>query len=591
MTHTFHIPVLGLAFSIDSPIKIAQYGISSVVSIVDDELIERMRKFYTQKIGKVFSPILTQHEDFRAKRITAYLNLMQDIVNNQIESLKSSTAEVSETLKKYIDLQPNNSPIRETYTHYVEELSPEKKRAFLAEIGHQIQPGDINVNIMSKVDKVNYDTKGNELDAYYSDASAAIRGFANSNLKSSVVLSAGMNPRLYSYIAELPQFLPNNFGDFDKKIILKVSDFRSALIQAKFLAKKGVWISEYRIESGLNCGGHAFATEGYLLGPILEEFKQKRHQLQQELFPIYQNALKEKDIKIEKVPTIKITAQGGIGTGAEQEFLINYYELDATGWGSPFLLVPEATTVDEKTLQNLAEATAEDFYISGASPLGVPFNNFKKSSAEVVRKARIEKGRPGAPCAKKYLVSPSVHEEEPMCTASRLYQHLKIIELDEMQLEIASYASKLSEITEKTCLCEGLANSAYIKYGITQKNEEEMVTICPGPNTAYFERTYSLQEMVDHIYGRQNLLSHVERPSLFINELRLYIEHLEKYIQTNQQQLDAKKEKYIQKFKTELLSGISYYREISSNLFDKERHEYLTFMYQLDEAENQIKPL
>jgi len=64
-----------------------------------------------------------------------------------------------------------------------------------------------------------------------------------------------------------------------KKIILKVSDFRSAIIQGNFFAKKGLWVSEYRIESGLNCGGHAFATDGFLLGPILEEFKQKRNNL------------------------------------------------------------------------------------------------------------------------------------------------------------------------------------------------------------------------------------------------------------------------------------------------------------------------
>jgi hypothetical protein len=41
----------------------------------------------------------------------------------------------------------------------------------------------------------------------------------------------------------------------NKKIILKVSDFRSAMIQGTF-GKKKVWVSEYRIESGLNCGGH-----------------------------------------------------------------------------------------------------------------------------------------------------------------------------------------------------------------------------------------------------------------------------------------------------------------------------------------------
>ena len=34
--HTFHIPVMGTGFTIDTPIKVAKYGISSVVSLVDD---------------------------------------------------------------------------------------------------------------------------------------------------------------------------------------------------------------------------------------------------------------------------------------------------------------------------------------------------------------------------------------------------------------------------------------------------------------------------------------------------------------------------------------------------------------------------
>ena len=68
-----------------------------------------------------------------------------------------------------------------------------------------------------------------------------------------------------------------------KKIVLKVSDFRSSLIQGKFLARKGLWVSEYRIESGLNCGGHAFASEGFLIGPILEEFDRKKAELVEQL--------------------------------------------------------------------------------------------------------------------------------------------------------------------------------------------------------------------------------------------------------------------------------------------------------------------
>ena len=49
--HTFHIPVMGLAFTVDSPLKVARYGISSVVSIVDDILIEKMREYYHTKFS------------------------------------------------------------------------------------------------------------------------------------------------------------------------------------------------------------------------------------------------------------------------------------------------------------------------------------------------------------------------------------------------------------------------------------------------------------------------------------------------------------------------------------------------------------
>ena len=49
--HTFHIPVMGLAYTIDSPIRVAKYGISSVISIMDDELIEKMNAFYSEKFN------------------------------------------------------------------------------------------------------------------------------------------------------------------------------------------------------------------------------------------------------------------------------------------------------------------------------------------------------------------------------------------------------------------------------------------------------------------------------------------------------------------------------------------------------------
>ncbi|WP_449436363.1 hypothetical protein [Pedobacter steynii] len=120
------------------------------------------------------------------------------------------------------------------------------------------------------------------------------------------------------------------------------------------------------------------------MGPILQEFKENRLELFAELFQIYLNVLKSKSIyfDINWKPQQRVTFQGGIGTAEEHQFLINYFNLDAAGWGSPFLLVPEATNVDEHTLGDIANSKESDFYLSNASPLGVPFNNFKKSSAE-----------------------------------------------------------------------------------------------------------------------------------------------------------------------------------------------------------------
>ena len=109
-----------------------------------------------------------------------------------------------------------------------------------------------------------------------------------------------MNPRLYNYLGNFKDFDVNEDGEFSKKVVIKVSDYRSALIQGKYLAKKGIWVSEFRIESGLNCGGHAFATDGFLLGPILEEFKLKRQELIDTLFEIYSKASRAKNQK--KIP-------------------------------------------------------------------------------------------------------------------------------------------------------------------------------------------------------------------------------------------------------------------------------------------------
>ena len=86
--HTFHIPVMGLGFTIDTPLKVGKYGISSVISIIEDELIEKMREFHSKKEGLDFEPLAKSDVDHRAKRITSYLNLLDSILKKQILKLK-----------------------------------------------------------------------------------------------------------------------------------------------------------------------------------------------------------------------------------------------------------------------------------------------------------------------------------------------------------------------------------------------------------------------------------------------------------------------------------------------------------------------
>jgi hypothetical protein len=571
--HNFHIPVMGLAYTIDSPIRVAQYGISSVVSIIDDEIIEKMKNFYNKKFNLNYSSISNKIDDYRAKRITAYLDMVDDIVNEKFEAFKEEISKNKTVLKSFMEMLPNTSEFKIGLQNLLNQ-----KENFTSAIKNFIEnhlsPGNIDVNIMTKVDKDNF--KNNEqLPVIYNDAHASLRGFANSKLSSSMVLSAGMNPRLYSYLEEFDDFFPNEHGEIKKKIILKVSDFRSAMIQGNFLAKKGLWVSEYRIESGLNCGGHAFATEGLLLGPILEEFKQKKNELIQSAHALMIKSLEQKGkCSVSEPLEMKITVQGGVGTSKEHDFLLKTYNVDSVGWGSPFLLVPEATSVDNETRKLLLESKEEDFYLSNLSPLGVPFNTVKGTSNEIIRHEKEKRNSYGSSCPKKLLALSKEYSSEGICTASKKYQEIKFAELEAEKKNISdeTFQKRKENITEKACLCVGLVNSAYIEQRLEMKGEKQGVVICPGPNLAYFDKEVSLSKMVKHIYGNYNILSHHNRPNMFINELKMYIDHLKKELNNFMGELTHSQIKKWKTFKENLLKGIDYYENLfaASDFFNED---------------------
>lgn len=591
--HSVHIPVMGTGFSIDTPIKVAKYGISSVISIVDDYLIEDMRKYHSDLRGKDYAPITKEDEDRRARRITAYLNLVDDIVQDEFAKVRSSRFEPGSEITKYFELLAEDSPLKAQYTEMLEEADPSLKKELQENLRAQMKAGSIDVNIMTKLDRPNYAKDKTELPSEYSDALAALRGYAQSKLNSAIVFSAGINRRLYTYIEKFKDFYADATGTIKKRIILKVSDYRSSFVQGCFLAKKGLWVSEYRIESGLNCGGHAFVSDGYLLGPILEEFKNKKSELIATILKLCNEALHAKNLKpFDEAPCTRITTQGGIGTAKENKFLLEFYQVDGTGWATPFLLCPEATNVDQVTLQKLCAARENDIELSEVSPLGVPFHNLKESPSELEKHRKIQLGRPGSACPKGYLVSNREFTEQPICTASRQYQKLKLDQLKAVALDPLTVKQRTAQIMRKSCICNDLAESPLITHRVVTKHGIEprrFTAICPGPNIAYFSKIVSLAEMVGHIYGRINLLNGVARPNMFIKELQLNVDYFVKEVKKIAPAPTPKQIEYVNEFKKNLLEGIEYYRELFPRMIEETGEYRARTLAQLQEFKERLE--
>ncbi len=585
--HTFHIPVMGTGFTVDSPLRVARYGISSVISLVDDTLIEAMRHKYAAEYGEPYTPINKYDRDWRARRITEYLNLVDRIVRRQFEALRASEFVPGSEISKYFELLPETAPLKQRY-HEMFAAEPKEQAKIQAELRTRIAPGWINVNIMTKVDRANVDGMCEPLPETDSDALSALRGYANSTLTSGIVLSAGLNRRLYAYFSTFPDFFADETGWIKKQIILKISDYRSAVIQGRFFAKKGLWVSEYRMESGLNCGGHAFAGNGNLIGPVFAELSEKRDELNSELGALCRKSLAaQKQTVPESFPPFRVTAQGGIGTAAEDTALRRLYGIDSTGWGTPFLLVPEATQVEPDTLAKLQQAREEDIYLSDVSPLGIPFHNLRVSQSELHKQKLIEEGNPGSSCPLGHLVSNTEFTEQPICTASRQYQAFKLASLKALSLPPDELAVHVRKVLAKSCICSDLGDTAYVQQNIP-KAEGTFPAICPGPNIAYYDRVVTLQQMVDHIYGRGEGLTRADRPHMFIKELLLNIDFLANLIAELNAGFGKSKDSDIEEFHVNLAEGITYYRELVPSLEEESAAARQQILAQLEDCSERL---
>jgi hypothetical protein len=76
--------------------------------------------------------------------------------------------------------------------------------------------------------------------------------------------------------------------------------------------------------------------------------------------------------------------------------------------------------------------------------------------------------------------------------------------------------------------------------------------------------------MVDHIYGRINLMDKGYRPHMFTKELHMYLDIFKERFESFQKNVEDKKEKRnLVKFQKNLFAGIDYYK----NLFTEKKKE------------------
>lgn len=598
---------MGICYTVDSPIRVAPFGMTSVISLVDDGLLEEYRMAYAEREGvDVGAP---EHE--RVGRIRAYLDFVADEIERRFAALQglrirgglapqfaTGSAVGPNDKDRYFLMLPADSPLRKEYEQVCSKQGMARIGAEV-ELTSKMQMGEIQANIMVNL---------NHMDA----ALDAVHGFALSKIHGSLVLSAGINLGVFEEIARHECFYRREGVSGErsraptKKIILKVSDYRSALTQGRYLAKKGLEVYEYRIESGVNCGGHAFCMAKKLLPDVLKEFAANK----QELFEMTRSAIEKfaeaevaknvnggnratgaessakrvdaetsaKRIEVKTSAKIvppstpaRITVQGGICSAEEVEQVLAL-GADGVGVGTPFLLVPQATSCDRDTRRRLAAATSADVRLTHASPLGIPFMNLLTSTAAELCREKAERElfgfagsaektssmsidnlngavlhnanarmqplnrEPGFPCKQRYLCREIPGFDHPLCMASREYVCHRLAEINAMESSGTCSHETAQELRRETlereCICRFLGNAG--REELRERNpslhydnrevaaartgnalKREPVTVCPGPNIAYFNREYTLLEMMQHLYGTGPQLTPFDKPHAF----------------------------------------------------------------------------
>ena len=191
---------------------------------------------------------------------------------------------------------------------------------------------------------------------------------------------------------------------------------------------------------------------------------------------------------------------------------------------------------------------------------------------------------------KGHLIFDTEFTKKPICKASVLYQKRKLEQLKKLDLVSEKYEAEFFKIIDKACLCEDLASPALIEYGIENKRPLKS-TVCAGPNIAYYNKIVSLKEMIDHIYGRINLISDETRPSFFVAELNMYIKYLTEEVRQISSKISQIEIKRLTKFAENLRAGIMYYLNLTKEKYIETDQYKEKMMSDFNESKKRLEEL
>lgn len=101
----------------------------------------------------------------------------------------------------------------------------------------------------------------------------------------------------------------------------------------------------------------------------------------------------------------------------------------------------------------------------------------------------------------------------------------------------------------------------------------------------------SLENLVDHIYNRDNVIARTDRPNLFIKELFIYIDYLKNKLEESKANFNKKEEKYLTNFTNNMKAGVAYYQHLFYNAKNAFNEVKQVILNELESGETILKQI